>query len=51
MIEYGWATYPSTNLSSGLLLLAHVVILSGLLFKDQKGVTVPTLSQNKLKRK
>lgn len=51
MIEYGWATFPSTDLSSGLLLAAHVVILGGLLFKSGSGiVSVQNVGSKKLKK-
>lgn len=37
LIEYSWNVYPSTNMSSGLLLACHVIILSGVLYsKNQK---------------
>ncbi|EIW70538.1 hypothetical protein TREMEDRAFT_68105 [Tremella mesenterica DSM 1558] len=31
MIEYAWATAPSTNFSSGILFFSHIVMLGGLL--------------------
>lgn len=50
MVEYGWATFPSTNLSSGLLLAAHVIMLGGVLLdRSPGGVTVPSISSRKLK--
>lgn len=51
MIEYGWATFPSTDLSSGLLLAAHIIMLGGLLFKGGSGsVNVQNVGSKKLKR-
>ncbi|KAF8685046.1 ALG3 protein [Rhizoctonia solani] len=37
IIEYAWNTYPSTDLSSGLLLAAHVLLLIGVLFGYPEG--------------
>ncbi|GAB1520454.1 dolichyl-P-Man:Man(5)GlcNAc(2)-PP-dolichol alpha-1,3-mannosyltransferase [Rhizoctonia solani] len=37
IIEYTWNTYPSTDLSSGLLLAAHVLLLIGVLFGYPEG--------------
>jgi alpha-1,3-mannosyltransferase len=37
IIEYAWNTYPSTNLSSGLLLAAHVLLLAGVWFGYPEG--------------
>jgi alpha-1,3-mannosyltransferase len=52
MIEYGWATFPSTNLSSGLLFLAHIIMLGGLLFVNKPhAIQIPSLSGKKLKQK
>jgi alpha-1,3-mannosyltransferase len=52
MIEYGWATFPSTTLSSGLLFTAHIIILGGLLFVNKPhGVQIPSLSGVRLKQK
>ncbi|CAE7171196.1 unnamed protein product [Rhizoctonia solani] len=36
-IEYAWNTYPSTDLSSGLLLGAHVLLVAGVLFGFPEG--------------
>jgi alpha-1,3-mannosyltransferase len=52
MIEYGWATFPSTNLSSGLLFAAHIIMLGGLLFVNKPhGIQIQSLSGVKLKQK
>ncbi|CAE6353120.1 unnamed protein product [Rhizoctonia solani] len=37
MIEYAWNTYPSTNLSSGLLLAAHILLVVGVWFGYPEG--------------
>ncbi|CAE6444538.1 unnamed protein product [Rhizoctonia solani] len=37
IIEYAWNTYPSTNLSSGLLLATHVLLLAGVWFGYPEG--------------
>lgn len=37
LIEYGWSTYPSTNLSSSLLFAANVVTLVGVWLGDAEG--------------
>jgi alpha-1,3-mannosyltransferase len=36
-IEYAWNVYPSTSLSSGLLLTANLVILLGIWFGYSEG--------------
>ncbi|KEP46565.1 putative Dol-P-Man:Man(5)GlcNAc(2)-PP-Dol alpha-1,3-mannosyltransferase [Rhizoctonia solani 123E] len=36
-IEYAWNTYPSTDLSSGLLLAAHILLVLGVLFGYPEG--------------
>ncbi|KAL7417347.1 glycosyltransferase [Mrakia frigida] len=36
-IEFGWSTYPSTNLSSGLLFGANALLLVGVWFGDAEG--------------
>ena len=52
MVEYGWATFPSTTLSSGLLFTAHIIMLGGLLFVNKPhAIQVPSLSGKKLKQK
>jgi len=52
MIEYGWATFPSTTLSSGLLFTAHIIMLGGLLFVNKPhAIQIPSLSGKKLKQK
>jgi hypothetical protein len=37
MIEYGWLTYPSTTLSSSLLLAGNVLVLVGVWCGDAEG--------------
>lgn len=34
LIELSWNTYPSTSLSSGLLILSHLILLLGIYFGD-----------------
>lgn len=49
-IEYAWATYPSTNLSSGLLSVAHAIIVLGLLFSPTPtpvSVPIPDADQDR----
>ncbi len=36
MLEWAWATAPATSLSSGVMLLVHVVMISGLWFRGPK---------------
>lgn len=36
-VEYGWATYPSTNLSSGALFAGNAVLLVGVWLGDAEG--------------
>jgi alpha-1,3-mannosyltransferase len=36
-IEYAWNVYPSTSLSSGILLTANLVILLGIWFGYPEG--------------
>ncbi|KAH9945986.1 mannosyltransferase [Epithele typhae] len=46
-IEYAWNTFPSTNLSSGTLLAAHLLLLAGIWFGYSEGkvaTAVPTHS-------
>lgn len=35
MLEYAWNKYPSTTLSSKLMLASHLVILNGLALSDR----------------
>lgn len=42
-IEYAWNTYPSTKLSSGLLLAAHVLLVGGVMFGFAEGRNTSTV--------
>lgn len=37
LIEYAWNTYPSTNISSALLHISHVILLAGIGHKLMRG--------------
>lgn len=37
LIEYAWNTYPSTNTSSALLHVSHVILLAGIGYKLMRG--------------
>ncbi|KJE91547.1 alpha-1,3-mannosyltransferase ALG3 isoform d, variant [Capsaspora owczarzaki ATCC 30864] len=44
-IEYSWNVYPSTDLSSGLLLVAHQVLLFSLIFWPEPSTLTPVVSK------
>ncbi|KAG8695601.1 dolichyl-P-Man:Man(5)GlcNAc(2)-PP-dolichol alpha-1,3-mannosyltransferase [Ceratobasidium sp. 394] len=42
-VEYAWNTYPSTNLSSAILLASHILLLGGILFGFAEGRNTSTV--------
>lgn len=42
-IEYAWNVYPSTNLSSAALLVAHVLLVAGIWFGFPEGRNTSTV--------
>jgi hypothetical protein len=40
-LEVSWLTAPSTNFSSGALLILHLAMIAGLWFKAPQGVQAP----------